>query len=183
MWMDNTIPQAPPPELKPEKQGFKLEKKYIIIAASLIVAVAVIAVVYFMFIRTSEPDLLYDETAYLESFDDEALNRTLSGEDKQHIYSQNGKLLSIEGDALTFRIEIITEIDGENFVDFTDKTGKITDQTAIFKISSSPDDPVSLVVESATLSDIQISDEIDVRSFQNFLVLEEFDVHEIYIQP
>jgi hypothetical protein len=181
--MDNEIPQTSPAELKPEKQGFKLERKYILMAALLIVAVAVTAVVYFMFIRTSEPDLLYDETAYLESFDAEALDRTLRGEDSQHIYSQNGKLLSIEGNSLTFRIETITEIDGINFVDFTDKTGKITNQTAIFKISSSPDDPVSLVVESATLSDIQISDEIDVRSFQNFLVLGEFDIHEIYIQP
>ena len=180
--MDNTIPQTPPAELKPEKQGFKLKKKQIIIAASLIVAITTTVVVYFVFVRTSEPDL-YDDTAYLESFDDEALNRTLRGEDEQHIYSQNGKLLSIEGDLLTFRIETITEIDDINYVDFEDKTGNITNQTVVVRMSFGPDDSTPLVVEPATLSDIQVSDEIDVRSFQNFLILEEFNIHAIYIQP
>ncbi len=177
--MDNEIPQAPPAELKPEKQGFKLEKKHILIAALLIVAIAATVVVYFMFVRTSEPELI-DDAAYLESFSAGGLDRTLKGEDGQHIYAQNGKLLSIEGDLLTFRIETTGEEDGENYVNFEDKTGKITDQTAVFRIS---DDPTSVAVESVTLSDIQVSDEIDVRSFQNFLILEEFDIHEIYLLP
>jgi len=180
--MDNEIPQAPSAELKPERQGFKLKKKHILIAALLIVAIAATVVVYFMFVRTSEPELT-DDAAYLENFSAGGLDRTLEGEDKQHIYSQDGKFLSIEGDSLTFRIETITEIDGINYVDFEDKTGRVTDQTAVFKTSFNPDDPASSIVESATLSDIQISDKIDVRSFQNLLLLEEFDIHEIYIQP
>ncbi len=158
---NNRIPQISSIKFKLGKRGFKLERKYILIAALLIVATVAAMVVYFMFVRTSEPGL--DHT--------------------KHIYSQNGKLLSIEGDLLTFRIETIARVDGENFANFEEKTGNITDQTAVFKISFDFDDPASLIVESVTLSDIKSSDKIDVRSFQNFLILEEFDIHEIYIQP
>jgi len=179
--MDNEIPQTPPTELKSKKQGFKLERKYILIAALLIVAIAATVVVYFMFVRPPASEL--DDQAYLENLDGEAIQRTLEGADEQHLYSQNGELLSIEGNSLTFRIETIVRIDDINYANFEEKTGKITDQTVVFRISSDPNDPTSVTVDPITLSGLQISDGIDVRSYQNFLVLEEFNIHEIYLLP
>jgi hypothetical protein len=184
--MDNqATPPVPPIEIKPETGG---SRKKIIIISAIAGALIVAAVLVWFFVFYS-PEGAWIKSGTLDEEIDlllepgyqEALDRNISGADKQFLYSLRGTFVKFEQGLLYLRIESSQDLDGEIFVEVEEKSGSISDEVKITKMSPDPDNPGAVLLESAGIGDISKSDKIEIRAYQNLYAADEFTIEEIDI--
>lgn len=158
----------------------------IVFVVLLVVVIGVVAVVVLrspedsadqgVFEIIEDPSLLYNPEG-----DREALERNITGADRQFLYSQRGTFIRLENDLIYFRIENSTETDAGIYVNVTERAGKLAPNISITSFTPDPNDPSAVLSRPATIQDIRPSDIIVVRTYQNILATDDFTIEEIDI--